>query len=89
MKAVKIKVYGIVQGVGYRAFVYRIANQLKLKGYVKNLEDGSVEIFAEGEEEKINELIEKCKIGPLLAKVEKVEVKEEKPKNYKGFNIIY
>ncbi len=84
-----MKIYGIVQGVGFRYFVFKLAKELNIKGYVKNLEDGTVEVFAEGEEDKLNYLIEKCKIGPSLAKVEKVEIKEEEIKNFKDFKIIY
>lgn len=74
MKArVYIKVYGLVQGVGFRASTYYKAKELGLAGYVKNLETGEVEILAEGEKEKLEELIEWAKKGPKSARVEKVE----------------
>ena len=69
----KILVSGIVQGVFYRANTKEKAQELGLKGYVKNLPDGRVEIIVEGEKEKILELIEWCKEGPPLAKVKNVE----------------
>ena len=57
-------VSGIVQGVGFRYFIYRKAVELGLRGYVKNLFDGNVEIVVEGEKDKIQILIEHAKIGP-------------------------
>jgi len=59
-----IIVSGIVQGVGFRYFIYRKAVELGLRGYVKNLFDGNVEIVVEGEKDKIQILIEHAKIGP-------------------------
>ena len=60
MKRVKIKIFGVVQGVGFRYFTFRNAKNLGLKGYVKNLEDGSVEALFEGENEKIKKMLELC-----------------------------
>ena len=81
-------VKGNVQGVFFRYNVKKIAAKLDLNGFVKNLNDGSIEVVAEGE--KINELIEYCRKGPGFAKVEKVDVKIEKPNNeFKDFEIKY
>ncbi|TRO54393.1 acylphosphatase, partial [Candidatus Bathyarchaeota archaeon] len=52
-----ITVEGRVQGVGFRANTNRMANQLGLKGWVRNLRDGKVEIIAEGEPELVDRLI--------------------------------
>jgi len=70
----KIRVYGVVQGVGYRYFVYRTATALGLAGYVKNLPDGSVEVVAQGEKGLVNALIDDLKIGPRHAHVERIDV---------------
>jgi hydrogenase maturation protein HypF len=51
---VRVNVKGIVQGVGFRPFVYRIAVKNNLKGYVKNKGDAGVEIFLEGQDKSIN-----------------------------------
>ena len=75
MKRVKIIVHGRVQGVFFRANTRNIASDLSLKGYAKNLEDGSVEVVAEGNEEKLKRLVEFCKKGPEGAEVSKVDVK--------------
>ncbi len=81
MKRAEFRIYGIVQGVGFRYFVYRKASLLNLKGFTKNLYDGSVLVVAEGEEEKLNELHNLLKIGPTHAYVQKVEVEYSEPKN--------
>lgn len=85
-----ITVKGIVQGVGYRHFAYYNASKLGLKGYVKNLYDGNVEVWAEGEKSIIEELINLLKIGPKSAKVTDISI-EWKPfiKNYKSFKIAF
>lgn len=78
MRRVIIHVFGQVQMVGFRYATLRKAEELDLKGYVKNLRDGSVEIEAEGQGEKINQLLEWCHSGPPYAKVKKV-ICGEKP----------
>ncbi len=69
----KFIVYGLVQGVGFRYFVYRHASELNLKGYAKNLYDGTVEVVVEGEETKVNQLYEYLLQGPSRSRVDKVE----------------
>ena len=87
---IRIKVYGLVQGVFFRFNTKEKAKELGLKGWVKNMEDGSVEILVEGNEEKIKELIEWCKSGPGMARVDKVDVEEDVTKEkLKKFEIKY
>jgi len=66
---------GIVQGVGYRYFTYRKANEYGLTGYVKNLPDGRVEVFAEGEKVLLEQFLSDLKSGPQFAMVEDVSIK--------------
>ena len=82
------KISGVVQGVGYRYFVYREAEPLNLTGYVKNLTDGNVEVFAEGLKEDLNKLLIALRLGPSFSQVDdvKVEWKEYQGK-YKKFSI--
>jgi len=75
-----ITVEGRVQGVGYRANTRRMANQLKLKGWVRNLRDGRVEIIVEGEEEMVDRLIQWCHRGPTSAYVRSVSVEISEPR---------
>ena len=87
MQCVHLVVSGRVQGVFFRDNARRKATELGLKGYAKNLPDGTVEIVAEGDEEKINELIDFIKKGPGIAKVEGIKLKHKEPENFNGFEI--
>lgn len=89
-KRVTILVSGLVQGIFYRFETSREAKRLNLTGWVKNEIDGKVKIMAEGEEENLEKLIEWAKKGPLLAKVDKIEVKWNKDqKEFEDFEIVY
>ncbi|HYG40399.1 MAG TPA: acylphosphatase [Cytophagales bacterium] len=81
-KHFNITVKGKVQGVFYRASTEKKANELRVKGKVKNLPNGDVYIEAEGDEEKLSNFLAWCKQGPSQARVEKIEVNEGKLKNY-------
>ncbi len=67
------RVRGRVQGVGFRYFVYRVALELGLTGYVKNLDDGRVEVYAVGPENKLSELAGRLWKGPSHADVRGVD----------------
>ncbi len=69
---------GVVQGVGFRYFVLRNAQQLGLKGYTKNLFTGEVLTVAEGPKYLLEELIKKIKVGPSHAYVKDVKIKWSK-----------
>lgn len=84
----EIIVNGLVQGVGYRYFVYREAQKLGLKGYVKNLYTGEVLTVAEGEKSLVEELINKLKVGPMHASVKNCKVSWDEPINeFNSFEI--
>ncbi len=72
-KRLEARVYGFVQGVGFRYFVKRNALRLGLSGYAKNLPDGSVEVVAEGSEESLLKLLEYLRQGNSYSRVEKVD----------------
>ena len=73
MRRLRLRIHGIVQGVGFRWFVRSNARSLGLVGYVRNVPDGSVEVVAEGEEEALRKLADLCRRGPMLARVERVQ----------------
>ena len=81
---VHVIISGHVQGVWYRASTKQKAEQLGITGWVRNTADGCVEAVFEGEEKKVEELIRWCHHGPPLAKIDKVEIKNQKSIN--GFN---
>ena len=68
-------VYGRVQGVFFRAFAERRANELRLSGFVRNMPDGSVEIQAEGEREKLEKLINYLREGPPNARTDDIAIR--------------
>lgn len=70
--AKRFYVSGFVQGVGYRFFAQRVAGRLGIYGYVKNLRDGRVEVYAIAPEEKLRELRAELRRGPRGATVEEV-----------------
>jgi acylphosphatase len=69
-----VKVSGMVQGVGFRWHTLRVAEGLRLSGWVRNLRDGSVEIQAEGERATLERFLEWCRHGPDFSRVDKVSV---------------
>jgi len=72
-KAFIIKIYGRVQGVGFRYYAQKMAQELNLSGFVKNRPDGSVYIEVEGNSDKLEAFLLWCKRGPSWARVSKVE----------------
>lgn len=90
IKNVSLKVFGTVQGVGFRYSTQKLALSLGILGYVKNNNDGTVSINAQGPDKKINLFIEKIKQGPaLFGNVDKVEINfNENVKKYSNFSII-
>jgi acylphosphatase len=81
-------VRGLVQGVGYRYFVFQRAREHGLSGFVQNLPDGRVEVFAEGAAESLDALREELRIGPRFSKVSAVdEVPLAPTGSYDGFTI--
>ncbi len=70
--AIHIFVTGKVQGVYFRASTAKQANKLKLQGWVKNLPDARVEIHAQGADASLQQLLQWCQKGPMLAKVSDV-----------------
>lgn len=72
MMCKKIKVYGIVQGVGYRFWSKRLATSLNVAGYVRNMPDGSVELVVCGSENLLTVMFNACKKGPAQSVVKYV-----------------
>lgn len=88
-KAIKIRVIGVVQGVGFRPFVYRLAKKLNLNGYVVNLGGSEVEIHIEGPDDRVEEFLRRLSIEkPPNAKIVEVGLKEVKPIGYSDFTIL-
>lgn len=80
-------VSGTVQGVGFRFFVQHKATALGLKGWARNLEDGRVEVYAAGPEERLKDLAAALYIGPKMAEVRNVEESEAQLDKVSGFSV--
>lgn len=88
LKAMKVIVKGRVQGVGFRPFIFQIADQYRIKGTVQNNMDG-VKIFAEGTEGDIKQFVESIyKRPPRLSRIDQVMVEESSFKGFQTFQII-
>jgi len=88
IKHIDIVVKGQVQGVFYRASAKAVADQLGVKGFVKNEPDGSVFIEAEADAVSLDMFLDFCKEGPEHANVISVESHEGELKNYRNFDVL-
>ena len=88
MKTVRLIIKGKVQGVFYRATAKDIADELGIKGWIKNLTDRNVEVRATATEETLPKFIDWCKQGPPKANVDEVIIEELDLQDFNGFRII-
>ncbi|ABL77727.1 carbamoyltransferase HypF [Thermofilum pendens] len=89
MRAWRIRVTGVVQGVGFRPHVYRLAKKYGLRGYVQNLGGSEVEIWVEGEETLLRSFLEDLKLKtPRSAELDEVVVEEVEPSGFSDFAIL-
>lgn len=77
-RKIRVLVYGVVQGVGFRYFTRQEANRLHLSGRATNLNDGSVEVIASGDSRLVERLIMWLHQGPPSAHVERIVVEDLK-----------
>ncbi len=80
-------VRGRVQGVGFRYFVQRAADELGIAGYTRNLDDGRVEVYGIGPEEQLSELAARLHQGPRWALVQGVDEQDADVRSYSSFRI--
>ncbi|MFC1710715.1 acylphosphatase [Nanoarchaeota archaeon] len=88
-KSIRIYITGTVQGVFFRAFLKENAERYDVKGFTRNLEDGRIEVFLEGNSDNVNKMIELCKQGPKHSQIRKVETKPERFQDFKTFKILH
>ena len=88
-KSVRLYITGTVQGIFFRAFVKENAERNNIKGFVRNLEDGRVEIFLEGDSDSVNKMIEICKKGPKHSQIKDIEINLEKFQDFKTFKVLH
>ena len=85
--AAKYLISGRVQGVGFRYFAHRVALSIGVDGWVRNLSDGSVEVYASGTEEQLSNLEARLRKGPLAAQVRSFERTDARMLELEGFQI--
>lgn len=88
MKSIHVIISGLVQGVGFRAWLQREARGANVHGWVKNAESGRVEALLSGDRGAVKQLIERCEVGPPGAKVTDVTTKRAREPDTPGFRII-
>lgn len=89
MKTIKLVIQGYVQGVNFRSTARKKAKSFGILGFIKNKQDGSVYIEAEGSDANIQKFIDWCHVGPEFAKVNMIECEYLKEKrNYHDFVIL-
>ncbi len=88
-KSVRLYILGTVQGVFFRAFVKENAERYDVKGFTRNLEDGRVEVFLEGNSEDVNKMIELCKKGPRHSQIKNVDIIPERFQDFNTFKVLH
>jgi acylphosphatase len=87
-RAVRVRIQGSVQGVGFRYWTERVATELGLTGWVRNRRDGAVEALFCGPSEDVAEMLERCRDGPRAARVTTVHIVEEGGAAADGFDVL-
>jgi acylphosphatase len=85
--AVRVRVKGLVHGVSYRASMAQVAADVGVKGWVRNVPDGSVEAYLEGDEKNLKRVLDWARLGPSQARVDRVDVEKATPRNHHDFRI--
>lgn len=88
MKTIRAKITGTVQGVFFRKFIKEQADNFGLKGHVRNLETGEIEVIAEGKDQDVNELMKICKKGPPHSVIKGVILQELNNIGFDDFKIL-
>jgi acylphosphatase len=88
MPTIEILISGEVQGVFFRVTAKDIADELGIKGWVKNTEDGNVQAIATGTQQQLDKFVKWCKQGPPKAKVENMKLTEVQEQTFNTFKVL-
>lgn len=88
-KSIRIYIKGTVQGVFFRSFIKENAERYNVKGFVRNLEDGRIEVFMEGNSEDVNKMLGLCEKGPKHSQIRDVQIKKEIFQGFNNFKILH
>jgi acylphosphatase len=85
--AVRVRIKGLVHGVSFRSSMAQMAANFGVRGWVRNLPDGSVEAFLEGDERNVRRVLDWARSGPPRARVDRLDVETATPRNHRDFRI--
>ena len=85
--AVRVRIRGLVHGVSFRSSMAQVAAGLGVRGWVRNLPDGTVEAFLEGDERSVRRVLDWAKVGPPRARVDRLDIESTPPRNHRDFRI--
>jgi len=88
-KAVRIYLTGDFQVLFFNKFIQENAERNDIRGFCRALEDGRIELFIEGDQDKVEKMTEACKTGQKHTKIKNAEVKEEKFQGFREFKILH
>ncbi len=88
MKTLKVIIEGIVQGVFFRQFIKDNADKLDVRGFVRNLNDGKIEVVMEGKNKEVEELLNRCKKGPTHSEIRNIQAEEMRHQGFSNFKIF-
>ena len=87
-KSIRLHITGSLQSMFFKNFIKENAEANDVKGFLRNLEDGRVEIFLEGQNDDVDAMIKVCKQGPKYAIIREVQEKPEHFQDFKDFKIL-
>jgi len=87
-KSIRVIIQGAIQPVFFNRFIKENAEKLGVNGFVRNIGDGKVEVFIEGNLNEVNEMIEVCKKGPQHALIRNTEEREERFQGFRDFRVM-
>jgi len=87
-KAVRVYIFGTVQGIFFRKFIKSEADKLNIKGYVRNKEDGSLEAWFEGNSGNVDKIVEISKQGPKHSVIKRLDIVDESVHGFKEFKVL-
>lgn len=87
-KSLRLTLSGSLQPMFYFPYVKEQADKLRIKGFIRGLADGKVELFLEGDSNTVEEMMEACKTGPFNTAIRNIQQKEERYQDFKDFRIL-
>ena len=88
-KSLRLYIKGTVQEIFFKSFIKENAERYNVKGFTRNLEDGRIEVFLEGNTDEVNTMVEVCKKGPKHSQIKNVEINQEKFQDFKTFKVLH